>query len=195
MRKGFTLIEMMIVVAIIAIIAAIAIPSLLAARRSTLETSGVASLRAYAEAQTNFHKNDWDGDGIMEYAVTMPELNTTVDSAGNPIQLLDGAFANAYLGAGVVIASALPAGGSPKHGYVFSDLLTIGTNNIDWINDYGLCGMPSVHGRTGYRTFIINTQGTVFGQDMGPGAAGAGQGTTDYPANPATAVPPWIVAE
>ncbi len=43
--QGFTLIELMIVVAIIAIIAAIAIPSLLAARMSGNEASAISSLR------------------------------------------------------------------------------------------------------------------------------------------------------
>ena len=44
-RGGFTLIELMIVVAIIAIIAAIAIPSLLNARKSGNQASAVSSLK------------------------------------------------------------------------------------------------------------------------------------------------------
>ncbi len=49
--KGFTLIELMIVVAIIAIIAAIAIPSLLQSKMAANEASAISGLRTLSSAQ------------------------------------------------------------------------------------------------------------------------------------------------
>ncbi len=67
MKKGFTLIELMIVIAIIAIIAAIAIPGLLAAQRASNERNASASLKTLTTAEADFRSNDRDGNLVNDF--------------------------------------------------------------------------------------------------------------------------------
>src|SRR5438045_2944647 len=66
-KGGFTLIELMIVIAIIAIIAAIAIPGLLSSQRASNERNAATSLKTLTAAEADFRANDRDGNKINDF--------------------------------------------------------------------------------------------------------------------------------
>jgi len=90
-RKAFTLVELMIVLAIIAIIAAFAIPNLMKSRMSANETSAVGSLRALMSAQATYmNRHGVYGDlaGLLAERLVDASLGTG-RKAGYRVGVLD----------------------------------------------------------------------------------------------------------
>jgi type IV pilus assembly protein PilA len=139
-QKGFSLIELLIVVAIILIIAAIAIPNLLRARISANESAAVGALRTLNTAQVSYNSTY----PTVGYAGTLSYLAGTTCATTAPTS------ATACL-----IDSAL--GGGTKSGYVFTLSGVSGTP----ASSYQFVASPVGPNQTGVRYFCSFADGVV----------------------------------
>ncbi|PYV11084.1 MAG: pili assembly chaperone [Acidobacteria bacterium] len=144
--KGFSLIELLIVVAIILIIAAIAIPNLLRSRIAANQASAVGSLRTLNTANITYASTYNTG-----YAAALSYLGPTV-----------GAALPTVLGAGLVdsILGGTGSQVSAKSGYNFT-YSPGATDNSGRINTYSFTANPITAGTTGTNYYFTDQSGVI----------------------------------
>jgi|SRR5215467_3143091 len=150
-NKGFSLIELLIVVAIILIIAAIAIPNLLRARIAANEGATVSALRTVNSAQFAYNTSF----PTIGYANQLSDLGPSSAAgcgAAGPVSgnacLLDWVLAQAFAGG---------ASGS-KSGYIFASTgIASGGKNTSFVSG----ASPVTFNNTGVRNFCATEDGVL----------------------------------
>ncbi|MGH9449078.1 MAG: prepilin-type N-terminal cleavage/methylation domain-containing protein [Terriglobia bacterium] len=169
--KGFSLIELLIVVAIILIIAAIAIPNLLRSRMAANQASAVGSLRTIGTAEVTYASTYNTG-----YSATLADIG--------PPAAAGAASATAADMIDAVLSGTNPASATPtKSGYTFT--YTAGAADTSGnVDTFGTTSVPATVGSTGQDAYGIDQTNVIYYTTTGTAPSitdGTTRDSTDKP--------------
>ena len=156
-QKGFSLIELLIVIFIILVIAAIAIPNLMRARMAANESSVVASLRAINTSEVVYAATY--GGGFSTNLASLGSGGTPCTTATIPTPT-----------AACMIDDVLAADPATKSGYIFT-YVAGGAGGGGAIPDYSISASPVAIGATGQNGFFTDQSGVITFDPSGTATA------------------------
>ncbi|MGB6198140.1 MAG: prepilin-type N-terminal cleavage/methylation domain-containing protein [Candidatus Acidiferrales bacterium] len=138
-ESGFSLVELLIVVAVILIIAAIAIPNFITSKLRANEAGAVENMRTITSADV-VYSTTWQSG----YAATLATLG---GNTAAPTQAAAG-----------LLDSVLSSGNKSGYSYSYSAASPDGGGNID---SYTINASPEIPGQTGVRYFYTDQTGVI----------------------------------
>jgi type IV pilus assembly protein PilA len=144
-KRGFTLMELLIVMSIMIILMLIAIPNFISMKAQADETSAIQSLRAIYQAQIQY-QTDFPANGFACQLSALGGSSTAGPPSPTAAQVLQGDLATGQ-----------------KSGYTFNivNCTKVTVNNQDMYTSYEATAVPQSIGKSGHRGFCIDQAGDI----------------------------------
>jgi type IV pilus assembly protein PilA len=144
-KRGFTLMELLIVMSIMIILMLIAIPNFISMKAQADETSAIQSLRAIYQAQIQY-QTDFPANAFACQLSALGGSSTAGPPSPTAAQVLQGDLATGQ-----------------KSGYTFNivNCTKVTVNNQDMYTSYEATAVPQSIGKSGHRGFCIDQAGDI----------------------------------
>jgi len=186
--RGFTIVELLIVMTLIALIAAVAIPCLLRAQQAARQANACSLMKTMVNHQAIWRSQDLDRNGESDYWVKdVRGLYGLSGATGQPVALLPLTVARADRSPAFAYAAPVDTT-APDKGY-FVQAMTTDQSGAPYVDPdlppaaaapaqgnctnrgrFGFTAFPAVYARDGVSAYVVSEDGVIWEKDAGGGA-------------------------